>query len=75
MLRNLTTGDPTEHFDVADLFPDVVKQLQARLDFYRQTMVPANYPPADKGSDPKNFGGNWSPGWCQTVTTTVAACP
>lgn len=57
-------NDPTEHFDIADQHPDVVNTMKARLDYYRQSLVPANYPKPDPAGDPKNFGGVWSPGWC-----------
>ncbi|XP_052248928.1 arylsulfatase B-like isoform X2 [Dreissena polymorpha] len=57
-------ADPTEHFDIADQHPDVVKRLQDRINFHRTTAVPANYPLPDPASNPKHFGGNWSPGWC-----------
>lgn len=58
------TDDPGEHFNIADQHEDIVKALKARLVYYRQTMVPANFPPKDKNGDPKYFGGVWSPGWC-----------
>ncbi|WAR29520.1 ARSB-like protein [Mya arenaria] len=62
--RTLGVPDPTEHHDIASDNPDVVSKLLGRLSFHKATMVPANFPPADPASDPKNFGGNWSPGWC-----------
>lgn len=58
------SDDPTEHFDIADKYPDVVKDLQSRLNIHRTTMVPAYYPPESKKADPTNFKGVWSPGWC-----------
>ena len=58
------TADPTEHFDIAEKYPDVVEDMKKRLAKYRETLVPANFPPDDPKADPKNFGGNWSPGWC-----------
>ncbi|WAR29519.1 ARSJ-like protein [Mya arenaria] len=57
-------ADPTEHHDIASDHPDVVSKLLDRLRFHKATMVPANNPPDDPASNPKNFGGNWSPGWC-----------
>ncbi|KAK3109012.1 hypothetical protein FSP39_021151 [Pinctada imbricata] len=63
MLFNIAE-DPTEHFDLSEKRPDIVKNLQARLDEYRKQMVKANYPPNDKNGDPKYYDGYWSPGWC-----------
>lgn len=57
-------ADPTEHVDVKDKYPDEYKQMRERLDEYWKTRVPANFPPHDPASDPSNFNGVWSPGWC-----------
>lgn len=57
-------ADPTEHHDVKDKYRDVFKQMRARLDEYRKSLVPANFPPHDPASYPSNFNGVWSPGWC-----------
>lgn len=57
-------ADPTEHFNIADKHPDIVDDMKAKLSQYRKSLVPANYPDPDPKSDPKYFGGNWSPGWC-----------
>ncbi|KAL3843148.1 hypothetical protein ACJMK2_021100 [Sinanodonta woodiana] len=56
--------DPTEHFDIADKYPDVVEKMKQRLAEYKKSLVPANYPPPDPKSDPKYYNGTWSPGWC-----------
>eukprot|EP00058_Branchiostoma_floridae_P001619 XP_002587107.1 hypothetical protein BRAFLDRAFT_102624 [Branchiostoma floridae] len=56
--------DPTEHHNLADSMPDKLKEMQAKLDGYRKTLVPAINPKSDPKSDPKNWGGAWSPGWC-----------
>ncbi|XP_046545775.1 arylsulfatase B-like [Haliotis rubra] len=56
--------DPTEHNNLAQMMPDMVAKLRARFEEYKKTMVPANYPDGDPASDPRNFGGVWSPGWC-----------
>ncbi|XP_078659954.1 arylsulfatase B-like isoform X1 [Branchiostoma floridae x Branchiostoma belcheri] len=56
--------DPTEHHNLADTMPDKLKEMRAKLDDYRKTLVPAINPKADPKSDPKNWGGVWSPGWC-----------
>ncbi|XP_046374479.1 arylsulfatase B-like isoform X1 [Haliotis rufescens] len=56
--------DPTEHNDLAQKTPDMVAKLRARFEEYKKTMVPANYPNPDPASDPRKYGGVWSPGWC-----------
>ncbi|XP_046554732.1 arylsulfatase B-like [Haliotis rubra] len=56
--------DPTEHNDLTEKMPDMVAKLRARLEEYRKTMVPANFPDPDHSYDPKNFGDAWTPGWC-----------
>jgi hypothetical protein len=57
-------ADPYEHHDVKDKYPDVLKQMMARLEEYRKSLVPAQWPPHDPASFPENFNGTWSPGWC-----------
>ncbi|KAK7098549.1 arylsulfatase B-like [Littorina saxatilis] len=56
--------DPTEHNDVKDKFPDVLATMKARMEQWRQGMVPANFPPFSSGSNPANYDGVYSPGWC-----------
>ncbi|XP_060071412.1 arylsulfatase B-like [Ylistrum balloti] len=56
--------DPTEHNDLSSKEPDIVSKLAARLKYYHDTMVPANYPLPNPFSSPKLHGGAWSPGWC-----------
>ena len=58
------SADPTEHFDIADRHPDVLEKMKDMLKQYRESLVPANQPDPDPKSNPKNFDGNWSPGWC-----------
>ncbi|XP_078610731.1 arylsulfatase B-like [Branchiostoma floridae x Branchiostoma japonicum] len=56
--------DPTEHHNLADSMPDKLKEMQAKLEEYRKTLVPAIFPPMDPKSFPAEWGGAWSPGWC-----------
>ncbi|KAH9499682.1 hypothetical protein Btru_074420 [Bulinus truncatus] len=56
--------DPTEHNNLYDQLPDVVKQLQDRLNEYKKKYVPPDFPLPTPKADPKNFGGAWTPGWC-----------
>ena len=56
------TADPTEHEDLSEKLPDVVKALQARVQYYTKGAVPSLYRP----SDPKAFikaalEGVWTP--------------
>ncbi|KAI8491914.1 hypothetical protein Bbelb_302870 [Branchiostoma belcheri] len=56
--------DPTEHHNLAAAMPDKLSEMQAKLQDYRKTMVPAIWPKKDPKSNPKNWDGAWSPGWC-----------
>jgi len=56
------TADPYEKTDLKDKYPDIVKKLQERVDFYRKTLVPS----AQKPNDPQarktaKKNGAWSP--------------
>ena len=57
-------ADPTERSDVKHKYPDVFKQMRDRLEEYRKSLVPANFPPHDPDALPSHFNGTWSPGWC-----------
>lgn len=56
--------DPNEHNDVSENHPDIVKQLKAKIEIYKKNYVPPLKPPVDPKSNPSNYGGFWSPGWC-----------
>eukprot|EP00058_Branchiostoma_floridae_P019574 XP_002605064.1 hypothetical protein BRAFLDRAFT_124136 [Branchiostoma floridae] len=56
--------DPTEHHNLADSMPDKLREMQAKLAEYRKSLVPAIFPAPDPKSNPDNWGGAWSPGWC-----------
>lgn len=56
------TADPYEKNDLSKKFPDKVKELQDRLEYYMKGLVP----PANKPSDPKarrvaRENGAWTP--------------
>ena len=53
--------DPTEHKDLSDTYPQIVKKLLDRLVYYNSTMVPVRYPKPDPRCDPKYHGGAWGP--------------
>ncbi|KAK7486354.1 hypothetical protein BaRGS_00022402 [Batillaria attramentaria] len=56
--------DPTERNDVKEKYPDVLAKMKARLEELWKGEIPANFPKGDPASNPKNFNGAWSPGWC-----------
>lgn len=56
--------DPTEHNDLSELYPELVKEMEAKLDEYRKSYVEPKTYAYDPRSNPKNFGGFWTPGWC-----------
>lgn len=56
--------DPNEYINLSDKLPHVVEKLKARMAEYHKQMVPANYPGSTNASDPRNYNGFWSPGWC-----------
>ena len=56
------TADPTEHEDLSEKLPEVVKVLQERVEYYMKGAVP----PLNKPVDPKAFikaklEGVWTP--------------
>lgn len=53
--------DPCEYNDLSKVFPDVVTQLQSRLEEFRKSARPVWYPPVDKEANPAKFGGYWAP--------------
>ncbi len=53
--------DPTEHHDLSDQNPEIVKQLLDRLAYYDSTAVPCRYPKPERESNPKLHGGAWQP--------------
>ena len=59
-LFNLT-ADPNERNNVADKYPEVVKQLKERIEYYNSTHIAQINVPIDPKSNPANFGGIWTP--------------
>ena len=53
--------DPCEYNNLANEFPNVVKMLQSKLNEYRKTMQKPRIKPDDPASNPKYFGGVWTP--------------
>ena len=55
------TADPNERNNVASQYPEVVKQLKERIEYYNSTHIEQLDPPIDPRSNPSNFGGVWTP--------------
>ncbi|XP_035827327.1 arylsulfatase J-like [Aplysia californica] len=55
------TADPTEHHDLSDHMPDMVRTLLGYLQRFNKTAVPTRFPPLDKRSNPALHGGVWGP--------------
>lgn len=56
------TADPYEHHNLADKFPHLVDELQARVDFYQKTSVPpANTPRDPRAKQVAKENGAWTP--------------
>lgn len=52
--------DPCETKNLAKQFPEIVKRLEATLDYYSHVAQPSRKRPSDPRSDPANFGGVWT---------------
>ncbi|XP_068209805.1 arylsulfatase B-like [Palaemon carinicauda] len=57
--------DPEERENIAESHQDVVEDMLVDFQSELLRMVPADIHPDDPKSNPKYFGGVWSPGWCQ----------
>ncbi|CAG5124532.1 unnamed protein product [Candidula unifasciata] len=64
LLFNLK-DDPYEENNLYDELPEVVRRLQDRLKEYRKGYVSPNFPADSQLSNPENYGGSWTPGWCE----------
>ena len=56
--------DPEERTDLQEEQPELMETMRLRARELYGSMVERDYPPFSKKSNPKNFGGVWSPGWC-----------
>jgi len=55
------TADPCEYTNLAHQYPEILTQLDAKLQEYNRTVVPACNKPFDPRSDPKYHDGAWVP--------------
>lgn len=53
--------DPCEYENIADVYPDIVKQMLQRLEEYNSTMIPPANKPVDPNANPALHGGDWKP--------------
>ena len=68
-MGNVTTGtwlfnvtdDPEERKDLKGAFPEKVKELLDRIEYYNRTAVPPRYPDPDPMACPQLHGGAWVP--------------
>ena len=54
-------SDPTESYDVADYFPNVVDEMLGKIAAYNYTAVPVSWKEFDPNCDPAKNGGVWGP--------------
>lgn len=59
-LFNLIT-DPCEYDDVSEKYPVLLETMKAKLEQYREGMVPSRKLPGDKSANPKYHCGVWMP--------------
>ena len=53
--------DPTERNNVAHKYPDTVSMLKKKIEGYNTTHIVQLYKHVDPASNPKKFGGVWTP--------------
>lgn len=58
-------ADPEERTDLREELPVVFADLRQRALFHLTNVVPEDFPAQEQAGHPRNFGGVFSPGWCQ----------
>ncbi|XP_076067131.1 arylsulfatase B-like [Oratosquilla oratoria] len=53
-------SDPCEYHDLAEVYPDIVRELHSRLQSYNATAVPPRNKPTDEAADPKYWDSAWT---------------
>merc|ERR1711972_1047798 len=59
--------DPSEKKDLKFDLPKIFAKLRVRAIFHLKNVVPVDFPDPDVSGHPRNFGGFYSPGWCNPV--------
>ncbi|PVD33860.1 hypothetical protein C0Q70_05121 [Pomacea canaliculata] len=57
-------NDPQERNDLAQKQPEILKFMMNRLSRWMASGVKPQTSPVDPRSNPRNWGGVWTPGWC-----------
>lgn len=65
-------NDPCETTNLAKEFPEIVRKLQAKLNYYGSIAKPIRNKPGDPRSDPANFGGIWT-WWYDELNISTSA--
>ena len=58
--------DPYENNNIAKENQEIVEKMKMRLEEYQSSMIPPHTAFDTKQGNPSNFGGVWSPGWCES---------
>ena len=58
-------ADPEERNNLSDQLPEVFSDLRRRALMHLANVVEADFPEQDFSGHPRNYGGYFSPGWCQ----------
>jgi len=58
-------ADPEERNNLSDQLPEVFSDLRRRALMHLANVVEADFPEQDFNGHPRNYGGYFSPGWCQ----------
>ncbi|VDI79517.1 Hypothetical predicted protein [Mytilus galloprovincialis] len=56
--------DPTEHNNLYTKERSMLKKMKERLEEYKKYIVPPVSMKPDPASNPNNYNGYWTPGWC-----------
>ena len=59
-------NDPEERQDLSDLKPDLLEKIKAQVFEHFYELYPRDFPEESTAGDPKNWGGYFGPGWCDT---------
>nr|XP_045581862.1 arylsulfatase I-like [Procambarus clarkii] len=61
-------ADPNEEHNLLEVEWQVALELEALLLAELPSLLPVDVPDADPDSDPVNYGGVWTPGWCDPLS-------